>query len=308
MDELERRTVDPDERAEIERVLTAWDPAVVISSVSRLSGLTNRIFAVSTRDVQVAVRLPGLGTGAYIDRPAELHNAQLMSELGVGATILYAGGGALVTAFLDGRVLSPEILRSEPGVLDRVARLIRRVHDSTRPFDSVFDPAAVIADHRSGLDDVPAGTDDLIEQFGHGPATLLLVPCHHDPWPENFLDTAAGLCLLDWEYSAMGDPAWDLADLVVEAALDPSAIDRFLTSYAGGPVDPALRARVAELAPATDLLWGLWALVQHRDGNSAMDYDTYGRNRIARAGLDPAARMPDEQPFSLGLERDADDA
>jgi thiamine kinase-like enzyme len=27
-----------------------------------------------------------------------------------------------------------------------------------------------------------------------------------------------GLYLVDWEYSAMGDPAWDLAILVVEAS------------------------------------------------------------------------------------------
>lgn len=284
MDATERNAVDPAERAEIERVLTAWDRAMVVTSVERLSGLTNRIFEVATQAATVAVRLPGLGTDAYIDREAELHNARLMSGLGIGARVLHAADGALVTEFLAGRVLSPVILRAEPDVLDRVARLVRRVHDSTQPFASVFDPATVIAGHRARLDDVPAGTDDLIEQFGQLPATVPLVPCHHDPWPANFVDTAAGLRLLDWEYSAMGDPAWDLADVVVEAALDPLAVNRFLISYSGGAVDPILRARVADLAPVTDLLWGLWALVQHRDGNDAMDYATYGRNRIARAG------------------------
>lgn len=275
--------VDPAERAEIEDLLAAWDPAVVVGPIRRLSGLTNRIFEVAIRDASVAVRLPGLGTDSYIDRRAELHNARIMSVLGIGATILHATDGALVTAFLAGRVLSSDILRAEPDILDRVAHLLRRVHDSTQPLASVFDPVAVMAGHRAGLADVPAGTDVLIQQFSRLAAPTRRVPCHHDPWPENFVDTATGLHLLDWEYSAMGDPAWDLADVMVEAALDPPATDRFLAAYSGAAVEPALRARVADLAPVTDLLWGLWALVQHRDGNDAMDYATYGRNRIERA-------------------------
>ena len=53
--------VDPGERAKIEGVLVDWDPAVVVGPIARLSGLTNRIFKVETRNVTVAVRLPGLG-------------------------------------------------------------------------------------------------------------------------------------------------------------------------------------------------------------------------------------------------------
>jgi thiamine kinase-like enzyme len=283
LDASDRTPVDLAERAEIEGVLAEWDRSVVVGSIGRLSGLTNRIFQVRAGEGTVAVRLPGLGTDAYIDRRAELHNARLMSMLGIGATILYSVDGALVTTFLAGRVLSPEILRDERDALDRVARLLRQVHDSTRPFASVFDPATIIAGHRAGLADVPPGTDALIARLGRHAPPAHLVPCHHDPWPENFIDTAPGLRLLDWEYSAMGDPAWDLADVVVEADLGPEAIDRFLASYSGGAVDPALPGRVARLAPVTDLLWGLWALVQHRDGNDAMDYATYGRHRIGRA-------------------------
>jgi len=284
LDATAEATVDAGERAEVEAVLAGWDGAGAIGAIERLSGLTNRIFAVAAGFETVVVRLPGLGTDAYIDRRAELRNAELMSTLGIGATILHAADGALVSRFLTGRVLSPEVLRDEPDVLDRVARLLRRVHESSQPFAAVCDPAAVIAGYRAGLDEVPAGTDDLIARLDRLPAPPRLVPCHHDPWPENFLDTADGLRLLDWEYSAMGDPAWDLADVIVEAALDATATDRFLAAYADGAVDPALRARVAAMAPVTDLSWGLWALVQHRDGNQAMDYDTYGRDRIARAG------------------------
>ena len=47
---------------------------------------------------------------------------------------------------------------------------------------------------------------------------LPLVACHCDPLCENFLDTGQRMWIVDWEYSGMNDPMWDLGDLVVEAA------------------------------------------------------------------------------------------
>lgn len=38
--------------------------------------------------------------------------------------------------------------------------------------------------------------------------------CHLDPVPANWLYTASGLQLLDWEYSGLGHPFWDLAALL----------------------------------------------------------------------------------------------
>ena len=45
---------------------------------------------------------------------------------------------------------------------------------------------------------------------------LPLVACHCDPLCENFLDTGERMWLVDWEYSGMNDPMWDLGDLCVE--------------------------------------------------------------------------------------------
>ena len=54
-----------------------------------------------------------------------------------------------------------------------------------------------------------------------------LAPCHCDPLAENFLDTGARMWIVDWEYSGMNDPMWDLGDLSVEGGFDQAAwIDR----------------------------------------------------------------------------------
>ena len=47
---------------------------------------------------------------------------------------------------------------------------------------------------------------------------LPLVACHCDPLCENFLDTGERMWIVDWEYSGMNDPMWDLGDLSVEGS------------------------------------------------------------------------------------------
>ncbi len=84
-------------------------------------------------------------------------------------------------------------------------------------------------------------------------------------------------------YSAMSDPAWDLADVAVEADLDDDGVEHLLAAYGDEKLDRDLRRRVEALGPVTDVVWGLWAFVQEANGNRAEDFATYGRVRLDRA-------------------------
>jgi len=44
-------------------------------------------------------------------------------------------------------------------------------------------------------------------------------PCHNDPLCENWLDDKKNFYLIDWEYSGMNDPMFDLGALAIEADL-----------------------------------------------------------------------------------------
>ena len=62
-----------------------------------------------------------------------------------------------------------------------------------------------------------------------------IVACHCDPLCENFLDTGERMWIVDWEYSGMNDPMWDLGDLSVEAGFDAGAgRGEMLAGYFGG--------------------------------------------------------------------------
>jgi hypothetical protein len=113
------------------------------------------------------------------------------------------------------------------------------------------------------------------------------VACHCDPLCENFLDTGERMWIVDWEYSGMNDPMWDLGDLSVEGGFGPDQDEEMLAAYFGGPVPEADRARMVIYKAMCDLLWTLWGLIQLANGNPcADDFRAYADGRISS----PAAR------------------
>ena len=85
----------------------------------------------------------------------------------------------------------------------------------------------------------------------------------------------------------MNDPAWDLADLSVEADLDGESERGLLDAYGGD--DPQLMHRVALLKPVADLLWSTWSLAERAAGSTADDFARESERRLARAERSLAA-------------------
>jgi thiamine kinase-like enzyme len=109
------------------------------------------------------------------------------------------------------------------------------------------------------------------------------VPCHNDPWPGNLLDAEGRVYLIDWEYSGMNDPVWDLADLSVEAAFDAEQDRAMMEAYYGARPSPALYSRLEIYKAMSDLHWSVWGFVQHAKGNPAEDFWSYGLERLGRS-------------------------
>ena len=113
-------------------------------------------------------------------------------------------------------------------------------------------------------------------------ADLPLAPCHCDPLCENFLDDGTLMWIVDWEYSGMNDPLWDVGDLSVEAGLTDAQDMDLMRAYFDGDPSAAQHGRVVIYKAMCDLLWTLWGLIQHADGNPAEDFWAYATGRFDR--------------------------
>ena len=88
--------------------------------------------------------------------------------------------------------------------------------------------------------------------------------------------------IVDWEYSGMNDPMWDLGDLSVEAGFDAAQEAEMMQAYFGHDPRPQDQGRMVIYKAMCDLLWTLWGLIQLADGNPADDFRAYADGRFAR--------------------------
>ena len=258
----------------------------------RLNGaLTNQSYKVTTEGGVYVLRLAGEGTSGFIDRAAEGHNARVAAATGVNAGMLYfdAKAGTMLTRFVGGVPMDGETARNDPAAVSRAVLALRRVHGLGRVFRSRFDVFARLDGYLdllfemgtpppSDYFEVWRETEAIRQALEANPANL--APCHNDPWPGNLLDTGDRVYIIDWEYSGMNDPAWDLADFAVEAGLEPDAERAMLETYLGVPPPPTLLSRLALYKAMSDLHWSLWAIVQHANGNTSEDFQAYALARL----------------------------
>ncbi len=90
-----------------------------IARLERLPGLTNRVYKVELPDGRFALRIPGAGTAAIIDRRTEETNARAAAAAGVAPEVIHFGAdGVMLTRFVDGEPLTRERIAA-PGALER---------------------------------------------------------------------------------------------------------------------------------------------------------------------------------------------
>lgn len=256
----------------------------------RMGGLTNRVFRVG----DVVLRLPGKGTEAYIDRRNEAAAARAAAAAGVSPEVIHAdpATGIMLTRFIpDAVTMSPSGFRTRPGSPARAARAFARLHASGAEFPARFELFAMIDDylgHLAGKDvALPEGYHKVLKESeavrqALSAHPLPLVPCHCDPLCENFLDTGQVMWIVDWEYSGMNDPMWDLGDLSVEGGFDEAQDMEMLRAYFTHDPLPQDHGRMVIYKAMCDLLWTLWGLLQLANDNPADDFRAYADGRFAR--------------------------
>ncbi|RWQ18840.1 phosphotransferase family protein [Mesorhizobium sp.] len=258
--------------------------------LERLGGLTNLVFKAG----DFCLRIPGKGTEEYINRANEAVAAREAAKAGVSPEVLHVdpGTGVMVIRYIAGaETMSPEKFRTRPGSPARAGEAFRKLHDSGAVFPFRFELFAMIDDYLKVLSTkevaLPAGYHDVVRDAESVRSALAahplpIVACHCDPLCENFLDTGERMWIVDWEYSGMNDPLWDLGDLSVEGKFDAAQDEEMIRAYFGGEARPAERGRIVIYKSMCDLLWTLWGLIQLTNNNPVDDFRAYADGRFAR--------------------------
>lgn len=271
---------------------------VQLVKYERIGGLTNKNYKLLMGDEVLVLRLPGRGTGRFINRSHERANHFAAAQAGFTPPVLYFNQftGVKVSTFLhDATVLSPPTASLPENYL-QVARLLRDFHDTPVRFANTFNGFAMTRVYervaRSRFEPFYTGFKDLQSRFRSLEAILksMAVPvraCHNDLVPENILAVDGRMQLIDWEYSGMNDPAWDIASFLLESEFGPEDVKAFLAAYLPSAADSVeFMFRVQVYEAVQDYLWSLWSLMQcssHRNSDRGLYYRRYGEQRFARA-------------------------
>ena len=210
-------------------------------AISELPGYTNRNFRLHNGDYDWVLRLPRPATDRFIDRAAEAHNQELAHRLELAPKVDWrnADGITLTPTLRNSRGLKPSDFDSDDLIATIVGPL-QRLHRSGLRFQGHQNLGELITRYYDLLDPrlrakfSPRMTQaqrilSLLQNETGG-----LVPSHRDLVLENLLLVKRRLWLIDWEYSAMASPYWDLASLCNEADLDLAQSRRLLQAYSAG--------------------------------------------------------------------------
>jgi thiamine kinase-like enzyme len=263
-------------------------------------GITNRNFKVTVDGESFVLRIGGKDTELLgIDRDAEHAATLAAAELGIAPEVVafLEPEGYLVTRFVDGSVLPPEVMR-RPETLRRVAVILRRIHDGA-PFPTRFDSFRVVEAYLAiarerGVAE-PVGyrsakqTADAIEsargdQQDH--------PCHNDLLNANFIAADGDIRIVDWEYAGMGDRFFDLANFSINHELGDEENEQLLAAYFG-ELDETQLAALRLMRFMSDFREAMWGVAQQ--GLSELDFDFVGYAeehfaRLEATAADPAFR------------------
>ena len=211
----------------------------------------------------------------------------------MNAEVLYFDrqDGTMLCRFIEGaETMDAERFR-DLGAIRRAAVAMQRLHTCAKPFLARIDVFEKIDEYLALLRRSDAPIPDGYEEVQKEAETVRrlindhpvpLAPCHNDPVAENFLDTGERMYLVDWEYSGMNDPMWDLGDVSVEAEFGDEQDATLMDAYFDGEPTAAQVGRMVLYKAMSDLVGTLWGIIQLVNENPVDDFRAYAVNRFER--------------------------
>ena len=258
-----------------------------ILSVEQLGGMTNQNYLVKTTSNQYIVKFFGKGTDKLINRQNEKFNLELFKDLKLDVEnyLFDIEAGIKVNQYIENaETLNLNTIKTK---FEKIASILQTIHASGKELKGEFAPFDEIKKYESliqgeiyypnyeAVRKSVFSLKDQLEEIGIDKKS-----CHIDLVPENFIEGPDGhLYLIDWEYSSMNDPMWDLAALFLESEFTNAEEEEFLSLYESDKT-PVSREKIRIYKILQDIIWSLWTIYKEENG---ADFGDYGISRYNRA-------------------------
>ena len=258
-----------------------------VLSVEQLGGMTNQNYLVKTTNKQYIVKFFGKGTEKLINRQDEKYNLELLKDLDLDVRnyLFDIEAGIKVNEYIESAItLDSTSIKTK---FDKIAPILQTIHASGKELRGEFAPFEEIKKYESLIEEkIPYANYEAVREEVFSLEKRLAdlgvdrKSCHIDLVPENFIESPQGrLYLIDWEYSSMNDPMWDLAALFLESEFTRQEEEDFLSHYESEQT-PVSREKIAIYKILQDAIWSLWTVYKEEQG---ADFGDYGVSRYQRA-------------------------
>ena len=258
-----------------------------VLSVVQLGGMTNQNYLVKTTSKPYIVKFFGKGTEKLINRQDEKYNLELLRDLNLDVKnyLFDIESGIKVNEYIDSATtLDSTSIKTK---FEKIAPILQTIHASGKELRGEFAPFEEIKKYESLIEGaIPYANYEAVrtEVFSLEKRLADLgvdrKSCHIDLVPENFIESPQGrMYLIDWEYSSMNDPMWDLAALFLESEFTNQEEEDFLTYYESDKT-PVSREKIRIYKILQDTIWSLWTVYKEDQG---ADFGDYGVSRYQRA-------------------------
>ena len=258
-----------------------------VLSVEQLGGMTNQNYLAKTTNKQYIVKFFGKGTEKLINRQDEKYNLELLKDLDLDVKnyLFDIEAGIKVNEYIESAItLDSTSIKTK---FDKIAPILQTIHASGKELRGEFAPFEEIKKYESLIEEkIPYANYEAVREEVFSLEKRLAdlgvdrKSCHIDLVPENFIESPQGrLYLIDWEYSSMNDPMWDLAALFLESEFTPQEEEAFLSHYESDQT-PVSREKITIYKILQDTIWSLWTVYKEEQG---ADFGDYGVSRYQRA-------------------------
>lgn len=293
-----KRNEEAERTKEIKNILTSIlnIKLVDIDEVEVLGGMTNKNYLITINNKKYVLRIAGAGTTNIINRYSEKINAREVSKIGVDKELIYFNEetGIKISEYIEkAETLNPETSKKSENLL-LTSKLLKKLHTSNIKFENRFNVFNEIKKYENLIKNKELiykayggytenrklifGLENFLKKNG-----MVIVSCHNDTVPENFIKNDKNeMFLIDWEYSGMNDPMWDLAAHSLESNFDEREENIFLENYFEKNIKKEDYLRIGCYKVLQDFLWSIWTILKEETGD---DFGTYGVDRYTRGIL-----------------------